>query len=179
MRNFDKKSFTEVILHILNKTGGIDAYHIYKILYFAEMNHLAEWGHRIIPDEFHARENGPVPELLYQAMKHLGNPDVEFAKDLSEVLISAKEDADNIFLAKREADYDCISDAAIDALNQSIEENAKLSFDELRVKSHDNAWREVDRDAPMSRVSIAREKTNDKAMLEYIKEHLDIERALA
>lgn len=44
MTSFDSKKLTELILYILEKTGGVDFYHAFKILYFAEMKHLSKWG---------------------------------------------------------------------------------------------------------------------------------------
>ena len=52
MTNYDSKKLTELVLFILGKTGGVDFYHTFKILYFAEMKHLAKWGNGIGPDEF-------------------------------------------------------------------------------------------------------------------------------
>ena len=34
MTSFDKQRIIEVVLYILNKTGGIDYYHLFKIFYF-------------------------------------------------------------------------------------------------------------------------------------------------
>ncbi len=42
MTDYDSKKLTELVLYILCKTGGIDFYHVFKILYFAEMSHLAK-----------------------------------------------------------------------------------------------------------------------------------------
>ena len=52
MDNYEQQKIVEVVLYILNKTGGIDFYHLFKILYFAERDHLAKWGDKIISDDF-------------------------------------------------------------------------------------------------------------------------------
>ena len=49
MTNFESKKLTELVLYILGKTGGVDFYHAFKILYFAEMKHLAKWGSSMVP----------------------------------------------------------------------------------------------------------------------------------
>ena len=42
MTRFDKQKLTEVVLYILNKTKGLDYYHVFKIIYFANIAHLAK-----------------------------------------------------------------------------------------------------------------------------------------
>ena len=69
MTSHDRKKLTELVLFILDKTGGVDFYHAFKILYFAEMKHLAKWGSGFVPDEFCALKYGPVPTQLYDAVK--------------------------------------------------------------------------------------------------------------
>ncbi len=71
MTSHDRKKLTELVLFILDKTGGVDFYHAFKILYFAEMKHLAKWGSGFVPDEFCALKYGPVPTQLYDAVKEL------------------------------------------------------------------------------------------------------------
>ena len=52
MTSHDRKKLSELVLFIIDKTGGVDFYHAFKILYFAEMKHLAKWGSGFVPDEF-------------------------------------------------------------------------------------------------------------------------------
>ena len=143
MTNYDSKKLTELVLFILGKTGGVDFYHAFKILYFAEMKHLAKWGSGIVPDEFCALKYGPVPTRLYDAVKELNNPRMILSEELSEVIQLAGEDAPNILLPKREADLKFLSKSEIEALDQSIEENKSLTFGQLMKKSHDEAWDEA------------------------------------
>jgi uncharacterized phage-associated protein len=54
----------------LKKTKGVDLYHLFKIMYFADRAHLAEWGCRITDDNYHALPHGPVPTKLYDDIKN-------------------------------------------------------------------------------------------------------------
>ena len=65
MSAYEQQKLIEVVLYILYKTSGIDFYHLFKIMYFAERDHLATWGDRITADEFYAIKYGPVPIQLY------------------------------------------------------------------------------------------------------------------
>lgn len=182
MTNYDRKKLTELVLFILGKTGGVDFYHAFKILYFAEMKHLAKWGSGIVPDEFCAMKYGPVPTQLYDAVKELSHPRMILSEELSEVIQFAGEDAPNVLLPKREANLKYLSKSEIEALEQSIEENESLTFGQLMTKSHDEAWEEANRRTNgtnvISPVSMARVLNADDAMLEYIEEQMQIESAL-
>ena len=182
MTNYDSKKLTELVLFILGKTGGVDFYHAFKILYFAEMKHLAKWGSGIVPDEFCALKYGPVPTQLYDAVKELSHPRMILSEELSEVIQFAGEDAPNVLLPKREANLKYISKSEIEALEQSIDENESLTFGQLMRKSHDEAWEEANRRTNgtnvISPVSMARVLNADDAMLEYIEEQMQIESAL-
>ena len=182
MTNYDSKKLTELVLFILGKTGGVDFYHAFKILYFAEMKHLAKWGSGIVPDEFCALKYGPVPTQLYDAVKELNHPRMILSEELSEVIQFAGEDAPNVLLPKREANLKYLSKSEIEALEQSIEENKSLIFGQLMRKSHDEAWEEANRRTNgtnvISPVSMARVLNADDAMLEYIEEQMQIESAL-
>ena len=182
MTSYDRKKLTEFVLFILDKTGGVDFYHAFKILYFAEMKHLAEWGSCIVPDEFCALKYGPVPTRLYDAVKELNNPRMILSEELSEVIQFAGEDATDVLLPKREADLKYLSKSEIEALEQSIEENKSQTFGQLMRKSHDEAWEEANRRTNgtnvISPVSMARVLNADDAMHEYIEEQMLIESAL-
>lgn len=182
MTSYDRKKLTEMVLYILDRTGGVDFYHAFKILYFAEMKHLAKWGSGIVPDEFCALKYGPVPSQLYDAVKELNHPRMALSEELSQVVKFAGEDAPNVLLPQRAANLQVLSKSEIEALDQSIEENKSLTFGQLRRKSHDEAWDEANRRAngtkTISRVSMARVLNADEAMLEYIEEQMQIESAL-
>ncbi|MDE6368999.1 MAG: SocA family protein [Muribaculaceae bacterium] len=182
MTNYDSKKLTELVLFILGKTGGVDFYHAFKILYFAEMKHLAKWGTGVVPDEFCALKYGPVPTQLYNAVKELNHPRMILSEELSEVIQFAGEDAPNVLLPKREANLKYISKSEREALEQAIEENESLTFGQLMRKSHDEAWGEANRRTNgtniISPVSMARVLNADDAMLEYIEEQMQIESVL-
>ncbi len=183
MTEYDRRKIIETLLYILRKTGGVDYYHVFKILYFAEMKHLAKWGTRIMSDEFCALPYGPVPTHLYDAVKRLGNPHMQLAEDLAGVVRFAGDDAPNVLLPKRDYDEAYLSKSEIDALDASIEENANLTFVQLMRKSHDAAWCEADKRINgtniISPVAMAKVMHADEAMLEYIQEQLEIDSALS
>lgn len=180
---YEQKKLIQVVLYILNKTGGIDYYHIFKILYFAELKHLAKWGHRIIADDFYALEYGPVPTKLYDAVKGNNASQTQLADLLKASTRFAGNDAPNVLLPTCDTDLNYISASEIEALNSSIAENVQLTFSQLKDKSHDSAWKEAFRCENgakiISPVSMAKVMNADNATIEYIKEQLELEKELA
>ncbi len=181
MTQFDKKCLIEVMLYILNKTKGTDIYHVLKILYFAEQKHLVKWGSRITADDFRAYDYGPVADQLYHAIKNSHLLDKELPEMLQQVARFAGDDAPNVLLAKREADLDFLSKSGMECLDESIRENVGLTFDQLKQKSHDAAWQEAyqGKGDLMSNIAIAKAAGADEAMLQYIADQLEIDKALA
>ena len=182
MNSFEQHRLKAMVLHILNVTGGIDFYHVFKILYFAEREHLAKWGHRMIADDFCALDYGPVPSQLYNAIKVLDNPNSNLASELQVSMKFAGADAPNVMIAKEPADMDYISASEKEALDKSIMENASLTFKQLKEKSHDIAWQEAfsrKRSSKLSLVKMAEAVHADTATLEYIKEQMELEDILA
>lgn len=61
-----------VVLYILQQfPSGIDYIHLFKIMYFAQRQHLATYGIPLIQESFDAHKNGPVPEYTYRALRTL------------------------------------------------------------------------------------------------------------
>lgn len=186
MTKFDKETLIEMVSYILNRTQGIDIYHVLKIIYFANQKHLVKWGAPLINDSFRAYEYGAVADQLYKAMHDNDKYGAELPKLFRGIAHYAGDDARSIILPARPANMDYLSEAAVEALDQSIAENAGLTFSQLLVKSHDDpAWKEAwarkekNGDDLMYPTSIAEAAGADKAMLEYIREQMEIDALLA
>lgn len=179
MTQFDKEKLIEVVLYIINATKGLDYYHIFKILYFAQRKHLCKWGSRIVADDFVAMEYGPVPTELYSAVCNNEHYAKELIPLFKEAIEFAGKDASNTLLPKREANMDYLSQADIESLKESIAENKGLSFGELVDKSHDSAWHATSNCCIMSVGDIAKAGGANDGFVEYINEQELIQKALS
>lgn len=182
MTKYEQIKLIQIALYVLQKTGGIDYYHLFKILYFAELKHLEKWGARITSDSFYALDYGPVPTYLYDVVKGVDIPNTDLLKLFSDNVQFAGKDAPNVLLPKAEVNMNYISQSEIEALNASIEENAHLTFSQLKNKSHDSAWYEAYNQTgskAISSISMAKASGADEATLEYIKEQIELEDALS
>lgn len=165
-----------VVLYVIKKCQSIDYFHLFKIIYFADREHYATYGRRIICDTFCALPKGPVPSFLYDAIKVLLNED-KTSKDLNIIsnALSANDSVYKFILsAKEDPDMDELSLSDIKVLDKSIEENLQLSINVLSEKSHDLAWREAwnkSQNSPMKPILMAQAGGASDATLEYILEN--------
>lgn len=184
MNIYDKKKLVEIVLYILNKTNGLDYYHVFKIIYFANAYHLAKYGLRITTDEFCALPDGPVPSELYNSIRNYESSDKELTQMLSTDVAKGVDDAYYMLSAKRQSDTDYLSKSEQEALDKSIVENASLPFNTLRAKSHGSEWQrafysQAAGKKVMDNIGIARDAHASKGMLDYIEEELKVEALLS
>lgn len=92
------------------------------------------------------------------------------------------EDASNIMLPLRKAKEDYLSESEKEVQDASIQENASLSFEQLKNKSHDKIWLKNYREGKGKKVvatlDLAESAHASEVMKEYINENLETERAL-
>ena len=174
---FDRIKALNALLYVANRIQRKDFHKIFKIIYFADRQHLADWGKPITGDTYIAMEAGPVPSRMYDMMKIVRgdsyHPDMEglgkFFQVENWMYVRPLVDADLNKLSRNEQE----------ALDDSIRKYAQLSYDEIKEKSHDVAWRSTARDFSIKWEDIAREAGLDSEELECINEYSTLESALA
>ena len=83
-----------VVLYIMQSfTQGVDYIKLFKILYFAQQDHLVKYGKVIVEDSFRALKHGPVPAYTYKALQIAeGKPlDGNFDEFLSDIEVRDKK----------------------------------------------------------------------------------------
>lgn len=179
MNKYEWNKIIEAVLYILTKTGGIDYYHVFKILYFAEREHLRKWGNGITSDDYVALPYGPVPSHLYDAIKKNKWRDQGFYKSLFDAMEFAGEDAPNVLIAKKNVDMDWLSKSDVECLDASINENANLTFNQLKSKSHDIAWHSTPQSSVIDKAMMAKADGATDNEISYIKDQELLDKALA
>lgn len=174
------------ILYILEKfPEGIDYIRLFKIMYFAQRQHLVVYGSPLMEDTFVARKLGPVPAFSYKVMKYKEGA----LLDKCVITDELKDVADSISISvlgdiqmvKKESDVmfdsDELSVSNIKMLDESIEFCKNKDSKELSQLSHDKAWqfsdkiyKETGENVPMTYYKIAEAGNATKAMLKVIKE---------
>lgn len=177
MDKYDVEKLKAVTLYILKKCGATDYIHLFKILYFAEKEHYADYGKRITMDTFIAMEHGPVPSFLYDALKLVTKQEKANSTSLLWVIANAitpgSAELNYYFAAAEEPDMDELSKAEIASLDKSIAEHKDMSPWDLSEKSHDEAWHyawDKMQNSAMNQYKIAKAGGASDGLVEYLKE---------
>lgn len=174
IKNYEDQRIKEVLLYILSKTGVVDYYHLMKILYLAERQHLAKWGEKITSDDYYALPHGPVPTRIYDSLKNVKEGKKSF---LSDVIVVDK-DSPNV-TPLRTPDMDYLSKSEIEALDNAIAKNIVKSFAELEQMTHDEYYNKaLVNGKKMSVEDIARSGGATEQMIEFIREQMAFDKVL-
>lgn len=102
----------------------------FKILWFADLHHLKQYGRSITGDTYIAMNYGPEPSALYDMIKGNCSP---------ELRVFTKYE-NGFFDISRKCDREFLSESDVEFLQKSMDENASLSFPSLVQKSLASAW---------------------------------------
>ena len=152
---FDKEKALNALLNVANRVQRRDFHKIFKIIYFADRQHLADWGRPITGDTYIAMEAGPVPSRLYDMLKMVRGD--SYMPDTEGLCKYYQIEQWMYVRPLTDADLNKLSANEQKALTDSINKYSALSYEEIREKSHDVAWRSTARDYFISWDSIARE----------------------
>ncbi len=169
---FDEEKAIATILHIVHEVRArgedkIGLHKVFKILYFADREHLATWGRPITGDIFVAMNYGPVPSNIYDMLKSTKGDCRFISKETYSPLFEIS--GGHWVVAKQTPDLDVLPESCLEALNKAIDENAHLDFKELVDKSHDRAWDTATKDGNMSYKRMAQVAGANAEMITYIR----------
>jgi uncharacterized phage-associated protein len=124
----------EVIVWFANKRPGIDFHSILKLLFFADKDHLNEWGRPIVGDRYNALQYGPVAQMTYDILKR----DPLALEELKTASTDLPFEVQNSYCVypHRAPDLDRLSETDVDALEAAWERYAHLDFKERTDESH-------------------------------------------
>lgn len=177
------------VLYVLNSfPDGLDYIKLFKILYFAQRQHLVEYGRTIIDDTFQARQYGPVSSFIRKGLRLK-----EFSQNLSDdfELFSkgiAVESVPKCQIIKSSVkpDMDELSVSEIKCLDKFIEEFRDMKSEDISAISHEDSawraayerWRKDPQQWNMSILEIAEAGGANPNTLAYIKENIELDQAL-
>jgi len=187
MTSDDILKLKAVTLYVTSKFSDIGFHKLFKILYFADQLHCAEYGRRIISDKFCSFPDGPVPSNLRNAISitkgERGRDEDPLLIPISESITIVDKGGKCHFLkAIEKPDMDELSKSDIECLDWSINKNRNRSFKQLKELSHDLAWQEGSLNLPnkiMDPVTMAKAIGANDDMLRYISDKEVIKAYLA
>lgn len=113
-----QRRLVEKVLYVLFKTGGLEYYHLFKVLYLADCGYQQSYSRKLVEDNFCALKYGLVPSALYNAIKACGKETL-----LSQALwavVETEEDDKYTLYPRREADMNYIDDLEASTLDKYI-----------------------------------------------------------
>ncbi len=172
---FNEERAIAAVLYIAGelKTCGkkVGFHKIFKILYFADREHLATWGRPITGDFFVAMPKGPVPSYIYDILKSVKGECSFISPEKYAPFIEVHNNW--VVTAKQKPDLDVLSESEQAELKRSIKENAPLTFSRLVAKSHDYAWKSAGKNGNISYIHMAQEAGADSEMIAYIQHNAE------
>ena len=188
----DINKIKAVVEYILQQMGvAIDYIHLFKVMYFAQEEHLALYGVPIMYDTFVARKHGPVATLTYKVLRVAEGKVIEVTDDLkafaSDLNLTQSDGHQVVSLASDvRADMDELSRSNIRILDKWITHCKEIESFDLSELSHDNAWLKAKRqaektgeDTKISLYDMAASGGASKDMLQVVKERQINRKALS
>ena len=168
--NFDESKALNAVLLISQKLKRKDFHKIFKVLYFADRNHIAEYGRSITGDIYIAMVDGPVPSKIYDIFKSVRGDG--YFKDNGKFSPLFSVENWDLIAPKKETNIKALSKTDIECIEQSLYEYGDLTWDEVREKSHDYAWRNTALNTPISLDNLILETGNGESYIDYVKENM-------
>jgi uncharacterized phage-associated protein len=173
------------LLYILNKfPDGVDFIKLFKIMYFAQKEHLVKYGRGIIGDSFYALKHGPVPSFTYKAIQ-VSQGKIKESLDLNEIAEAIIVNDDKVFTTVM-ADQDELSISDMKCIDNEINKYRALNSYDLSNLSHDEAWNEAYTRAQydpeknkMTLIDIAKAGNANADIINKIRESEQIKRVFA
>lgn len=128
-------------IHLLaDRQPGITPFYVSKIFFFADKQHLLDWGRPVSGDRYIAMENGPVPSGVYDIIKKN-----EFLADtlLDEFDNRIRKQGRRLY--PRYPFQECaLSRSDIQALEEALSRYSSMSFGALSHLSHQEpSWQDA------------------------------------
>ncbi len=169
----------QAILYILKQMGGkCDIHKCHKILYFADNEHLSEYGRSITGDTYVRMDFGPVPTCIYDLFKAVRG-DSFFASQVDDVRNNCFH-----FVNKRDIeavaspDMSYLSESDIEILDKYIFKLKNKGFSEVSDASHGYAWSHTAQNSVISVRDRLTEMGDSDEYIKYIEEQLQAEEAV-
>jgi len=172
--NFEKT--INAALYIAERVESKDFHKIFKILYFADREHLIKYGRPITGDTYIKMSDGPVPSKLFDIFKAVRGDSFFPAGNLKEYF-----SVNNRYYIKPEKapDLDSLSKTDITELDKAILKYGAFSFEMLKNLSHDIAWETAKNNGEISIEDIMRETGADDDFVSYISEFMILQKSFA
>ena len=173
---FDFDKAMNAVLYVVKHLKRADFHKIFKILYFSDRNMLSMHGMTITGDTYIAMNDGPVPSNMYDIFKSVRGDG--FFKGMENLSAFIGVENWDLVVAKKEPDMDQLSRMDVKVLDDCIQQYGDLSWDEIREKSHDYAWRSTTLNRPISMQNMMIETGCNDDFIQYVEDEMALKKML-
>ena len=149
---FSSSKAIDAIDYIARSKPGITQYYICKIIFFADREHLLDYGRSITGDRFVAMQYGPVPSNVWNVLKVDQNQPPELLDIVTSRVETVKNGNQISYSSKNASDFPNLSGSDKQYLDDAINLYGNMTFGELCDLSHqdvayEDAWLRIGSDA--------------------------------
>ena len=162
---FNIEKSLQAILYVAGKNKSKDFHKIFKILYFADREHVSKYGRFITGDTYIRMEYGPVPSAIYDLVKNNYYPTIFDIKGYS-------------VIPKSNANTSLLSVSDMKELDESIKKYGNLDMGVLTELSHGYAWNSASKHGYISVEDILKEAGVDAEYADYICKHIALQKSV-
>lgn len=164
-----RKAFHAMLFVVTHLPKPANAYNVLKCLYYADRQHLQEYGRQIYGETFYALEHGPVPSEAYEIIKYANGRakwDLQFPEafellDVNDIHVSARGAVDTDRLSR--SDMACLLDAT--------RKYGKMPFGKLKNLSRQGkAFENADANGEMKLADLIDELQEGKAVASHLED---------
>lgn len=144
---FNEWKCIDAIHYITTLKPGITQYHVSKVFFFADREHLKDWGRPISGDRYVAMEHGPVPSNIYDILKLNDGLPEEVVAYFSERIDQKKQGNLIHCFPKKDAQFASkyLSETDKKYLENALDNYGSKGFGEIKTESHkdvayEKAW---------------------------------------
>lgn len=163
----------ESILYLSNKKPNIDHYHILKMLFYADKEHLNKYGRPIIGDTYIKMDAGPVPsEVLDIINFNCFRFSSKFFDKILESFIVTQSNKKKLISPLRKTNTDLFSESDIECLDAAFDFCKNKTFNELYNITHkEKAWKNAEKNKNMDyELFIQDDNPNKEDIIENLKQ---------
>jgi len=180
LQQYDRDATRAAILYVAQRVAEPTFHKIGKVLYFADRNHLEQYGRLMFGDTYNAFKHGPLPSNAYRELSQVRERRVsseEAGFHVTMQLVRGSPKPAPVVVPEQQPDLDELSRAALACLDASIEKYGHRTFDELVTLSHDAAWHQawnnrMNEAPPMPIETLVYPSEHRELLLEYIRDPL-------
>lgn len=142
---FDYQKCIQAIQFLAERCPGITQYYVGKVMFFADKQHIIDWGRSICGDRYVAMEHGPVPSGTYDIIKSdSGEPDEIEDIFLSRIEVVEEGNRKHLHPKENMPEITALSESDKEYLLKSLKKYGRMGFGEIKKESHkDPAYQEA------------------------------------